>query len=51
MFNEVRIVDEKKHSKKIISPKELSRRHWAEFVENQKKFSSPRKSKTKSTLQ
>ena len=51
MFHEVRIVDAKKHLKKTISSKELSRRHWTEFVEYQKNFASPRKSKTKSTLQ
>lgn len=51
MFYEVRILDQRKHLKKIISAKELSRRHWAEFEKNQKGFSSPLKNKTKPSLQ
>jgi hypothetical protein len=51
MIYEVKIIDPRKHSKKIISVKELSRRHWAEFEKKQKGFASPRKNKTKPTLQ
>jgi hypothetical protein len=33
---------QKKHLKKIISIKELSRRHWSEFEKQQKSFAKPR---------
>ena len=37
MIYEVRVLDQKKLLKKIITTKELSRRHWSEF-EKQKKL-------------
>ena len=36
MIFEVRVLDQKKHLKKIITTKELSRRHWSEFEKQQK---------------
>ena len=42
MIFEVRVLDQKKHLKKIISIKELSRRHWSEFEKQQKSFAKPR---------
>ena len=42
MIFEVRVLDQKKHLKKIISIKELSRRHWSEFEKQQKSFGKPR---------
>ena len=38
MIFEVRVLDQKKHLKKIITTKELSRRHWSEFEKQQKNF-------------
>lgn len=51
MFHEVRVLNARKNLKKIISAKELSRRHWNEFDKKQEGFSSPQKNKTKSSLQ
>ncbi|MFL2916236.1 MAG: hypothetical protein ACJZ45_07385 [Nitrospinia bacterium] len=42
MIHEVRVLDPKKHLKKIITIKELSRRHWSEFEKQQKSFAKPR---------
>jgi hypothetical protein len=42
MFYQVRVLDEKKQLKKIISVRELSRKHWSEFDKKQKGFASPR---------
>ena len=42
MFHEVRILDAKKQLKKIISIKELSRKHWTAFDKKQEGFASPR---------
>jgi len=42
VIHEVRVLDQKKHLKKIISIKELSRRHWSEFEKQQKSFAKPR---------
>lgn len=42
MIFEVRVLDQKKHLKKIITTKELSRRHWSEFEKQQKNFAKPR---------
>ena len=42
MIHEVRVLGPKKHLKKIISIKELSRRHWSEFEKQQKSFAKPR---------
>ena len=40
--NEVRVLGPKKHLKKIITTKELSRRHWLEFERQQKSYAKPR---------
>ena len=40
MFYEVRVLNAKKNLKKIISRRELSRKYWNEFEENQKGFAS-----------
>ena len=40
MFYEVRVLNAKENLKKIISRKELSRKYWNEFEENQKGFAS-----------
>ena len=42
MFYEFRIFDPKRKIKKIITTKQLSRRHWSEFEKQQKGFASPR---------
>ena len=42
MLYEVRVLDQKKLLKKIITTKELSRRHWNEFEKQQKSFAKPR---------
>ena len=42
MIHEVRVLDQKKLLKKIITTKELSRRHWNEFEKQQKSFAKPR---------
>jgi hypothetical protein len=42
MIYEVRVLDQKKLLKKIITTKELSRRHWNEFEKQQKSFAKPR---------
>jgi len=41
MFYEVRVYDPHNHIKKIISTKELSRKHWVSFEKNQKQNVSP----------
>ena len=38
MIYEVRVLDQKRLLKKIITTKELSRRHWNEFEKQQKSF-------------
>ena len=48
MFYEVRVLNAQKTLKKIISRKELSRKHWNEFEENQKKFASKKTQKDSS---
>ena len=42
MIYEVRVLDQKQLLKKIITTKELSRRHWNEFEKQQKSFAKPR---------
>jgi len=42
MIYEVRVLDQKELLKKIITTKELSRRHWNEFEKQQKSFAKPR---------
>ena len=42
MIYEVRVLDQKKLLKKIITTKELSRRHWNEFEKQQKSCAKPR---------
>ena len=49
MFYEVRILNSQKTLKKIISRRELSRKYWNEFEENQKGFAS-KKTKKNSSL-
>ena len=48
MFYEVRVLDAQKNLKKIISRRELSRKYWNEFEENQKGFSSKKTPKDSS---
>jgi len=45
MFYEVRVLNAQKNLKKIISRKELSRKYWNEFEENQKGFTSKKTQK------
>jgi hypothetical protein len=46
MFYEVRVLDSKKHLKKIIPVRELKTKHWAEFKKKQEAYASPRIKKT-----
>jgi hypothetical protein len=39
MFYEVRILDTKNNLKKIVSTKELSRRHWNDFEKSKAEMS------------
>ena len=48
MFYEVRVLNAKENLKKIISRKELSRKYWNEFEENQKGFASKKTQKDSS---
>jgi hypothetical protein len=48
MFYEVRVLTAKENLKKIISRKELSRKYWNEFEENQKGFASKKTQKDSS---
>ena len=41
MFYEVRVFDSNKHINKIISTKELSRRHWMSFEKSQAQLVLP----------
>ena len=45
MFYEVRVLNAQKTLKKIISRKELSRKYWNEFEDNQKGFASKKTQK------
>ena len=48
MFYEVRVLNAQKNLKKIISRRELSRKYWNEFEENQKGFASKKTQKDSS---
>jgi len=48
MFYEVRLTFPKTKQRKIISSKELSRRHWAKFKESQKGFNADNNTKSSS---
>jgi hypothetical protein len=45
MFYEVKVSFPKNNKKIIILPKELSRRHWSVFDENQRGFIAAKKNK------
>lgn len=45
MFHEAKVLDAQKHLKKIISVKELSRRHWMNFEKSRSEQSLPRAKK------
>jgi hypothetical protein len=45
MFYEVRVLDAKKHLKKIITTKQLSHRHWSEFEKKQLTYAKPKSKK------
>ena len=47
MFYEVRIYDSSNHIKKIIKKKELTKRHWVNFWQEQTKNILPQLSKVK----
>jgi len=47
MLYEVRILDANHHIKKIITTKELSRRHWVSFEQSQKQNVLPQVKKKK----
>jgi len=47
MFYEVKVLDAKNHIKKIISTKELSRRHWLNFEKEQSQNVLPQTKKEK----
>tara|TARA_B100001123_G_C14870229_1_gene851647 strand:- start:495 stop:650 length:156 start_codon:yes stop_codon:yes gene_type:complete len=47
MFYEVRVLDSSNHVKKIISTKELSRKHWMSFEKSQAQLVSPQFKKKK----
>jgi hypothetical protein len=48
MFHEVKIFNAQKVLKKIFTTKELSRKYWDEFEENQKRFVSKKTQKESS---
>ena len=50
MFYEVRVYDSSNHIKKIIQTKELSKRHWGNFWQEQTKNILPQLSKKKSEI-
>ena len=45
MFYEVTVLNTKTKKKKIISTKELSRRHWAAFQEGHEGYASKKENK------
>ena len=47
MFYEVRVLDSNSNLKKIISTKELSRRHWMSFEKSQAQLVLPQLKKKK----
>ena len=50
MFYEVTILNAKTKNKKIISTKELSRRHWVAFEESHKGYASQKENKKVLTI-
>ena len=44
MFHEVRILDRKGNTKKVLSSKFLSKRYWNSFFESGDKIGTPKKS-------
>ena len=50
MFYEVRVYDSNNHVKKIIQTKELKKRHWVNFWQEQTKKILPEISKKKSEI-
>jgi hypothetical protein len=50
MFYEVTVLNTKTKKKKIISTKELSRRHWATFEDSHKGYNSKKEDKKTLTL-
>jgi hypothetical protein len=48
MFYEVRVLNANNNLKKIISRRELSRKYWNNFEENQKGFASKKTQKDSS---
>jgi len=47
MFYEVRVLDSNNHIKKIITTKDLSRRHWVSFEKSQAQLVVPQLKKKK----
>jgi hypothetical protein len=50
MFYEVTVLNAKTKKKKIISTKELSRRHWTAFEERHKGYASKKEDKQVLTM-
>ena len=50
MFYEVTVLNTKTKKKKIISTKELSRRHWDAFEESHKGYASQKENKKVLTI-
>jgi len=50
MFYEVTVFNTKSKRKKIISTKELSRRHWADFEDSHKGYASKKENKKFPTI-
>ena len=50
MFYEVRVYDSNNHMKKIIPTKELSKRHWVNFLHQQRKNLLHQTNKQKSEI-
>ena len=50
MFYEVTVLNTKTKKKKIISTKELSRRHWATFEDSHKGYASKKEDKKNLTI-
>jgi len=47
MFHEVRILDRKGNTKKVLSSKSLSKRYWNSFDESTSKIETPKKTKVR----
>ena len=50
MFYDVKVYDSSNHIKKVIRTKELSKRHWVKFFQEQTKNILPQLSKEKSRI-